>query len=66
MTKVLAERMEKVIDGLIHCNQTGFLKDRYIGDCIRFVEDLIENTNENKRIGAVMFLDFEKAFDSIE
>ena len=56
MTRVLPKRMENVIGDLIYCNQRVFFKDRYIEEGIRFVEDLIEYTNENKRKGAVLFL----------
>ena len=37
MTKVLAKRMEKVIKDLIHPNQSGFIKGRFIGESIRFL-----------------------------
>ena len=49
MTKSLARRLEKVIGTLIHPNQSGFIKDRFIGEGIRFIEDLIENSDAQKR-----------------
>ena len=66
MTKVLAKRLEKVIDKLVHQNQSGFIKDRFIEEGIRFIEDLIEYTDSLNKEGLILQLDFEKAFDSIE
>ena len=66
MTKVLARRLEKVIDHIIHPNQSGFIKGRFIGEGIRFVEDLIEYSDNYYKNGILLQLDFEKAFDSIE
>ena len=51
---------------VIHTDQTGFVKGRYIGESIRFVEDLIEKYDKENREGIIMPLDFEKAFDSTE
>ena len=51
---------------VIHTDQSGFVKSRYIGEPIRFVEDLIAKYDKENREGIIMQLDFEKAFDSIE
>ena len=66
MTKALAKRLERVIDKLIHPNQSGFIKGRFIGEGIRFTEDLIEYADPYEKTGIILQLDFEKAFDSIE
>ena len=66
MTKVLAKRMEKVIRELVHPNQSGFIKGRFIGEGIRFLEDLIKHTDIKDIPGLILLLDFEKAFDSVE
>ena len=66
MTKVLAKRMEKVIKHLIHPNQSGFIKGRFIGKSIRFLDDLIKYTDIKNIPGMILLLDFEKAFDSVE
>ena len=51
----------------IHSDQTGFIKGRYIGQNVRLLEDILEYTNIKKNIpGIVLFIDFEKAFDTIE
>ena len=43
-SKVIATRFEKVLDLLISPDQTGFLKGRYIGQNIRLVNDVVEQT----------------------
>ena len=65
-SKALAARMENVSTSVVHCNQTAYVKDRYIGESIRLITDLLAYTEENS-IGGILFsADFEKAFDSIE
>ena len=58
--------MENVLTSIVHCNQTAYVKGRYIGESIRLIMDLLQYTEENS-IGGILFsADFEKAFDSIE
>ena len=61
-TKCIAKRLEKVLPYLIDGDQTGYIKGRFIGENIRLISDIIEQP-ENKG-GMILFLDFEKAFDS--
>ena len=63
-TKSIAKRMEKVLPLLIGSNQTGYIKGRFIGENIRLISDIIAQ-HENDQ-GMIFFLDFEKAFDSLE
>ena len=49
---------------MIERDQTGYIKGRYIGENIRVISDIIEQ-HEHKE-GMILFLDFEKAFDSLE
>ena len=51
---------------LIHSNQSGFVKGRFIGGGISFMEDIIGYADENNLCGLVLQLDFEKAFDSVQ
>ena len=65
-SKSLALRVRKVLNSLIHSDQTAYLKDRYIGESVRLIGDILEYTDDND-IEAILFLaDFEKAFDSID
>ena len=63
---ILANRLHLVLDKLISPEQTAYVKDRFIGENIRQIEDLIDYTNKYNIPGIILFLDFEKAFDSIE
>ena len=51
---------------LINPDQTGYVKGRYIGENIRLIYDLIHYTDKTNQKGIAIFLDFKKAFDSIE
>ena len=62
LTKALSRRIEKYMPHVIYTDQSGFVKGRYIGEPIRFVEDLIEKYDKKNREGILMKLDF----DSIE
>ncbi len=64
LTKTLALRLQKVLPSLIHPNQTGCVKNRYIGENLRILYDIMEYSN-TKSLGIIAFLDFEKAFDSV-
>ena len=64
-TKVIANRLRKVLESIIDTSQTGFVKGRYIGENIRLLLDILDQSEENRDSGLLFFTDFEKAFDSI-
>ena len=66
LAKCIAKRTEPFLPKLIHSDQTGFMKDRFIGQNVRLLNDLMEYTDMKKISGIFLFIDFEKAFDSIE
>ena len=43
MSKVIASRIKNVLPSIIHHNQTGYVKDRYIGETIRSIFDTMES-----------------------
>jgi hypothetical protein len=47
-------------------DQTGYIKNRLIGFNLRQIQDIIDYSNIYKIEGAIIFLDFSKAFDSLE
>ena len=51
---------------MINADQTGYIKGRYIGENVRLISDIISYTAAKNLPGLAFFLDFEKAFDSIE
>ena len=65
-TKAIASRIKTVIPKLISDDQTGFIKGRFIGENIRLIDSYIKYTAERNIPGLLLFLDFEKAFDTLE
>ena len=66
-TRAIALRMSKVLPDIIHSDQTGYVKKRFIGQNIRLISlDVIERYQDSKIPGIALILDFKKAFDSIE
>ena len=63
-SKAIAKRMESLLPRLVHSDQTGFVKDRYIGENIRFISDIMEQTRKDNIPGIFVSLDFSKAFDT--
>ena len=66
LAKALANRLQKVIGLLIHPDQVGYIKGRFIGENIRIIEDVMQYTTQNGVAGLIVLIDFEKAFDTIE
>ena len=64
-SKTLANKINRVLPNIIHPDQCGFVKDRYIGECIRTTIDVMEKAKQKKITGLLLLIDFRKAFDSI-
>ena len=62
-SKSLAERMESVLPDIIHTAQKGCIKGRFIGENIRLIEDILQETDDE---AVVLLIDQEKAFDCVE
>ena len=65
-SKAIAKRFERVLKRLINPDQTGFKKDRYIGQDIRLINDILEQTVTQNIPGILIQLDFKKAIDTTE
>ena len=65
MSKIIATRIKNVLPSIIHHNQIGFIKDRYIGETVRSI-DIMDFTVDENIPGLLIFIDFQKAFDSLE
>jgi len=63
---VLAMRIQGVINKLIHKDQSGYIKGRFIGQNARLISDIFEYCEKYNIKGAIINLDFEKAFDRLE
>ena len=66
LTKALASSLQKVIGHLIHEDQVGYIKGRFIGESIRTIDDLMVLAEKEHISGFITLIDFEKAFDSVE
>ena len=66
LTYIFSTRLQTEISHLIAETQSGFLKGRSIHNNIRLVMDIIEYRNQIENDGFLLFLDFYKAFDSVE
>lgn len=65
-SKAIATRIEMVLPLLINSNQTGFVKGCYIGENIRLINDIFEQTKAQNNLGILLLLDFRKVFDRVE
>ena len=62
-SKAIAHRITKHLSSLIHPNQCGFIKGRYIGEALRTLIDIMEITKTKDIEGLLISVDYEKAFD---
>ena len=66
VSKDIANCLHNLMPKLVSTSQTGFIKDRQIGDSLRLLIDLIELCKKRKENGILLMIDFEKAFDTLE
>ncbi|PPQ66475.1 hypothetical protein CVT24_007049, partial [Panaeolus cyanescens] len=65
MTRALTSRMNRVVGGLIHPDQAGFMTGRHIEDQTDLVQMLTHLCEVKDINGAIICLDQEKAYDKI-
>ena len=63
---VLANRVQKVLSVIIDQDQSGYIKGRYIGNNVQLVLDIFEYCEMENKEGALIMLDYQKAFDTVE
>ena len=57
MSKVIAARVKKVLPSIIHYNQTGYVKDRFIGEAIHSIFNIMDFTAKENIPGLLLFID---------
>jgi len=62
----ISKRIESSMPKLANLDQTGFIKGHYIEDNICLIIDIMKFTKKHNIPGMLVFLDFRKAFDSLE
>ena len=62
----IAQRNKEVLLSIMHSDQKEYVKNSYIGFNIRQIQDVIDHSKTFNIEGAILFLDFTKAFVSLE
>ena len=65
-SKAITSRLKFVLSDLIDHDQTGFLKGRSIAENVFLINNVISYTHLKDISGLLLFIDFEKVFDTIE
>ena len=66
LTKILANRLQPLLEKIISSDQVGYIKGRQITENIRIISDIMSYTDLKHISGFIALIDFEKAFDSVE
>ena len=64
LTKVLANRIKKVMDKVISKSQNAFVEGQ-ISDAVLIANEIVDSTLRRKKCGLICKLDIEKVYDSI-
>ena len=64
-SKVIANRIKKHLPKLVKPDQCGFVEDRYIGQNIDMLTQIIEYTESNQIPAVVLGVDYAQAFDNL-
>ena len=59
-TKAIASRIKMVLPKLVSNDQTGFIRDRFIGENIRLIDSVIKYTKAKNMPGLLFFLILKK------
>lgn len=66
ITKCLTLRIEPIASRIIHKSQTAFLKGRNIMNSVLALHEILHETKIKRKVGVVLNLDFEKAYDNVD
>ena len=65
ITKVIANRIKKILPKIIPENQGGFIQGRHIQDNIILVQEVIHSSCQRNEKGMIVKLDLANAFDRV-
>ncbi|GKV32053.1 hypothetical protein SLEP1_g40686 [Rubroshorea leprosula] len=65
LAKILANRLKKVLNGIIGEQQMAFLKGRQLMDGVVIVNEVVEEARKKKKRAFLFKIDFEKAYDKV-
>ena len=63
---MLANHLQKVMNLIVSKDQSGYIKNRNMSDNVVLINSIIQYCQKFNKPAALIFLDFEKAFDSVE
>ena len=66
LSKTLADRLRSVLPFLVSFDQTAYVPDRFLGESVRLISDILEATKNLNIEGYLLAIDIEKAFDSVD
>jgi hypothetical protein len=64
-TKVLTNRLARIINRLISYHQSAFIRGRYILESVVMAHEIIHDVHRKKEQGLVFKIDYEKAYDKV-
>ena len=66
LSKTLAKRLKTILPFIISHDQTAYVANRFLGESVRLISDIIETTKNLNIDGYMLTIDIEKAFDSVD
>jgi len=66
LSKIMANRLKKILPSIIDVNQSAFLSGRGLLDNILVANETVDYLKKEKKSGVIVKVDFEKAYDSVD